>query len=57
MIAAPTAAPSVGVKSFVRVYYTVASSPLTAGKFTASLGDRQISGATKHYPRAASARV
>jgi hypothetical protein len=46
-----------GMKRVVQVYYTVANGPLTAGKFSARLGERQIDGAMKHYPRAASARV
>ena len=41
----------------MRVYYTVANRPLIAGKFSARLGERQIDGSTKHYPRVASARV
>ena len=46
-----------GMKRIVQVYYTVANGPLTAGKFTASLGGRQIDGATKHYPQASFVRA
>ncbi len=44
-----------GCKQFLRVYYTVANGPLTAGKFTAALVTGVMS--YKHYPRAAVARV
>jgi hypothetical protein len=42
-------------RQFLRVYYTVANGPLTAGKFTAALVTGVMS--YKHYPRAAVARV
>ena len=42
-------------KQFLRVYYTVANGPLTAGKFTAALVTGMMS--YKHYPRAAVARI
>jgi hypothetical protein len=42
-------------KQFLRVYYTVANGPLTAGKFTAALVTGMMS--YKHYPWAAVAKV
>jgi hypothetical protein len=42
-------------KQFLRVYYTVANGPLTAGKFTAALVTGVMS--YKHYLRTAVARV